>query len=526
MVKDPPPQPPLPSPRARRVILGVMLGGTFLAVLDSSILNISVLPILREFQADMAVLEWILTSYNLTFAMFMIGFGRLGDLAGRRRLYLVGQAVFVVGSVLAGLARGTGELVAFRALQGLGASALAPTALAILVETIPEDKRGAALGVWGAAAGIGEALGPTVGGMVAQTLGWRALFLLNLPIGLLLILVAALVLPVDRRQARWEEFDGLGFVLLSSLLGLVGLALLGPPGRLAPPAATPLILGGILGLLGVLAWYERRCPHPLVDPATLRQPAVWAANAAVFFALLIMAGGMLLTTLYAQLLGSYSALRIGLLLAPCAATSFFLSPLGGTLCDRVGARPLALAGLGLLCASVLLPALWHPASPALLVVLANVVAGAGVGLATPALVRTATEAVERTRVGMASGLYKTMNELGGVFGVVLLGSLLEARIVANALRTIPGHLLSADLSLKTLSSLKDLDAHALQRGLSPAEVAGFHGAIQDAVTHGFGQVFWIAAGIGLVGLVVACLVPPRFAAIHRLKGQDPRSGAV
>ncbi len=499
-----------PSAHGRRVILGVMLCGTFLAVLDSSILNISVLPILREFQADMAVLEWILTSYNLAFAMFLIGLGRLSDLAGRRGLYLVGQAVFVVGSVLAGLARGTGELVAFRALQGLGASALAPTALAILVETFPEDERGAALGVWGAAAGIGGALGPTVGGMIAQTLGWRALFLLNLPIGLILILVAALVLPPDRRPVRWAEFDGLGFVLLSGLLGLVGLLLLGPAGRSGGPVFVGVLVGGVLSLLMFLVWHERRCADPLVDLRTVCLPAVWAANAAIFFALVIMAGGMFLTMFYAQLLGSYSAVRVGLLLAPCAATTFLLSPLGGILCDRVGARPLALAGLGLLFASVLLPALWHPASAALLVVLSNVAAGAGVGLATPALVRTATEAVERSRVGMASGLYKTMNELGGVFGVVLLGSLLEARIVANALRTIPGHLLPTDLSLKTLSSLMDLETHALQRGLSPSEVAGFHRAIQEAVVRGFDQVFWIATSVALIGVVVACLVPGRF----------------
>lgn len=134
--------PSRPSPGTRRIILGVMVAGTILSVLDSSILNISVLPILREFQTDMAALEWVLTSYNLTFAMFLIGLGRLGDLAGRRWLYLVGQAVFVLGSALGGLARGTGELVAFRAIQGLGASALAPSALAILVETFPRKSAG------------------------------------------------------------------------------------------------------------------------------------------------------------------------------------------------------------------------------------------------------------------------------------------------------------------------------------------------------------------------------------------------
>lgn len=123
---------------------------------------------------------------------------------------------------------------------------------------------------------------------------------------------------------------------------------------------------------------------------------------------------------------------------------------------------------------------------------------------------------------MASGLYKTMNEMGGVFGLVLLGSLLEARIVANALRAIPGHLLPADLNLKALSSLKDLEVHALQRGLLPADVSGFHRAIQDAVARGFNQVFWVATGVALVGLVVAWLVPRRFAAVRKPEGQGPR----
>jgi len=283
------------------------------------------------------------------------------------------------------------------------------------------------------------------------------------------------------------------------------------------------LIGRILCLLTIFAWHERRSPHPLVDLAALRLPAVWAANASVFFALLIMAGGMFLTVLYAQLLGSYSSLWVGLLLAPCAATSFLLSPIGGRLCDRVGARPLAVAGLGLLFASVLLPAIWRQASPAALVVLANMAAGAGVGLTTPALVRTATVAVERSRVGMASGLYKTMNELGGVFGVVLLGSLLEVRIVANALRAIPGHMLPADLNLKALSSLKDLEVHALQRGLSPADVSGFHRAVQDAVARGFTQVFWVATGVSLVGLVVACLVSRRPAAVDQPVGPRARN---
>jgi MFS family permease len=152
-----------------------MLTGTMLAILDSSILNILVLPIMEEFQADLQTVEWVLTSYNLAFAVFLIGFGSLGDTVGRRHLYVWGQAVFVLGSGLAAVASEPWQLIAFRAMQGLGAAALAPNALALIVDHFPEGERGSALGIWGAAAGLGGALGPTVGGMVAQTWGWRAL---------------------------------------------------------------------------------------------------------------------------------------------------------------------------------------------------------------------------------------------------------------------------------------------------------------------------------------------------------------
>jgi hypothetical protein len=161
----------------RWAIFTTILSGTMLAILDSRILNIFVVPIMGEFQTNLRTVEWVLTSYNLAFAAFLIGLGSLGDVAGRRRLYVLGQLVFVVGSSLAAVASGPWQLIAFRAMQGLGAAAVAPTALALMLDHFAEGERGAALGIWGAAAGLGGALGPTVGGLVAQTWGWRVQFL-------------------------------------------------------------------------------------------------------------------------------------------------------------------------------------------------------------------------------------------------------------------------------------------------------------------------------------------------------------
>lgn len=494
--------------RTRRwAILATMLLGTTLAILDSSILTISVTPMMEELRADLSTVEWVLTSYNLTFAIFLIGLGSLGDAAGRQRLYVLGQVVFVVGSGLAAVASGPWQLIAFRAVQGLGAAALAPNALALILDHFPEGERGAALGIWGATAGLAGALGSTVGGIVAQGWGWRAVFWINVPLGLLVAGAAYGLLAPDPPWQR-PRFDTQGFFALSAALLAVSLSVMGAPGL-----GDGWAKGGFVGLALLLGtWFvraERRAPVPLVDLGAVLRPSVISANIAVFFALLIMTGGMFLSVLYAQLLADASPAAIGLLLAPCAAASFAIAPAGGRLADKIGPRALAVAGLLALGTSVAIPALWHPASPASLVLWSNLIAGAGLGLATPALIRASTESVPRERAGLGAGVYKTVNELGGVFGVVLVGTLLEARIVANALRQIPSHFLPRELSLKTVTSLKVLESHALQKGLALPDLEGFHEALIEVVQRGFDQVFGLAALLAGVGVVAGLMLPRR-----------------
>lgn len=492
----------------RWVILIIMLLGTTMAILDSSILNITILPLMGEFRSDLRTVEWVLTSYNLSFAVLMIGFGSLGDVAGRRRLYLLGLVVFVVGSGLAATATGPWQLIAYRTIQGVGAAALAPNALALIFDYFPERERGMALGIWGAAAGLGAAMGPTVGAVIAQGWGWRVLFLMNLPIGLLLVPATYWLLAPDpaRREGR---FDMEGFAALAGALLALSISLMGVPGLEGSWFRGGfVVLAILLGVWFMLA--ERRSREPLVDLDAILRLEIVAANLAVFFALLIMAGGMFLSVLYAQLLTDASPAAIGLLLTPCALLTFAVAPVGGWLSDKVGPRVLAVTGLLALAASVAIPTRWHPSQAVSLVFWTNLIAGAGIGIATPALIRVCTEAVGEKRAGLGAGVYKTVNELGGVFGVVLLGSLLEARIVANALRQIPGHFLPQELSLKAVTSLKVLESHALQKGLSLQGLEGFHRALVGAVRQGFDQVFGIAVVLAGIGVLAALVVPRRF----------------
>jgi MFS family permease len=457
-----------------------------------------------EFRLGLGPVQWVLTSYNLVFAALMIGFGSLGDAIGRRRLYLLGQVVFVLGSGLAAVAGGPWQLAAARAVQGAGAAALAPNALALIRDLFPQKRRGIALGIWAAAVALGAALGPPVGGLVTETWGWRAVFLVNLPLGLAAAgLVYWLLAADDRRQPR---FDTHGFVTLGAALLALSAAIMGVPGL---GTAGRVGLGGVaLALAAAFVVIERRAPVPLVDFSALGR-GVMGAYLAVLFTLLTMSGGMFLSVIYAGLLADASPRTIGLLLAPCAGASFAMAPLGGLLTDRLGPRLLAMTGLLALGISVTIPIWWHPSSAHWVVLWSTVIAGTGLGVSTPALIRVSTESVAEGRTGLGAGVYKTVNELGAVFGILFLGALLEARIVESVLVELPGHFLSGDISLKTVTSLKTLEEHALRKGLPVQDLAASHQALLKAVRHGFDQAFGVAALLAVAGLVAALLLPKR-----------------
>jgi EmrB/QacA subfamily drug resistance transporter len=414
----------------------MLLLGTTLAILDSSIFSILIVPIMEQFKTDLNTVEWVITSYNIAFAVFMIGFGSLGDAAGRRRMYIYGKMVFVIGSGLAATTQEPWQLIAFRAIQGVGAAALAPNALALILDYFPKGRRGVALGIWGAAAALGGALGPIAGVLIAETWGWRAVFLVNIPVGLLVVGGAYAFLNADN---RWNQgrFDTSGFLTLSGAVLAVSALLMGTPSVggtwiRSGFGAAALLLGAYFVML------ERHAKEPLVDLEVILRRDVVAANLVVFVALLIMSGGMFLSVLYAQLLTDATPTTVALLLAPCAAMTFVLAPVGGWLGDEIGPRVLAVAGLLALTASVAVPVRWHPATASSVVFWTNLIAGVGIGLSTPALIRVSTESVAQEHAGLAAGVYKTVNELGGVFWSHGFGNIPSRACCCECAATTPG----------------------------------------------------------------------------------------
>ncbi len=371
----------------------------------------------------------LVSAYLVVTAALQPVAGSLGDRLGRRGLVLGGAAAFGVASVAAAAAPNLAVLVVLRCLQAAGGSLALPNAAALVREALPQERRGHAFGVVGAAATVAAAAGPPLGGLLTATAGWRAVFLVNVPLVLAALLAGRRSLPPAVRSGA-GRFDLGGALLL--LLGLGGVSAL----LTLRPGGTPAV-AGIAAV--ALAWalfvpHELRTARPVLDPRLFRLRAVAAASVAVAASNLALY--VLLLAVPVLLSGRYGAAALGLLLVPLPGASSLLSPVGGRLSDRLGRRTPAVLGLGLLSAAlaplVVLGRL--PSVGVLLVVLG--LAGAGLGLAQAAVQTAAVEAVEPARAGMASGAWSTSRYLGSIVGSAVLAALLQGRTPPEAVRAV------------------------------------------------------------------------------------------
>jgi MFS family permease len=391
-------------------VLAVSSLAAFLAFLDVTIVNIAFPAIAAEFPASSAGdLSWIFTAYNVTFAALLVPAGRLADLWGRRRVFLVGLALFGVASAVCAAAPTVGLLVAGRTAQAVAAALLAPSSLALLLPAFPAERRGFAVGTWGAMGGIAAATGPALGGLVVDVLGWRAVFLLNLPV-VVVTLVAAVVVLTESRDRGARLPDPAGVLLLG-----VGVALVAR-------------LSGGLALLAVFAWRSARVATPLVEPALFRVRAFRAAIvgylvfSAAFYALLL-ANVLFLTGVW-----HYAVLTAGLAVTPgplCAATA---SAVGGRLADRFGARAVLVPGALLFATGCAVFAAGMGPDPAYLThfLPATLLTGTGVGAVFSGLGVATVAALPPNRYATGSAIGTCARQIGAVFGISALLSGLAA----------------------------------------------------------------------------------------------------
>ncbi|MEV0371715.1 MFS transporter [Streptomyces sp. NPDC050636] len=406
-------------------------------LLDTTAVNVALAEIGTGLDAGLDQVLWVINAYLLSYAALLVIGGRLADMFGPRRVFLIGLAVFIVASVGCGLAQDPGQAIAARLVQGVGAALLTPQTIVIITRVFPADRRGSAMGVWGGFAGIVAAAGPTFGGLLAATLGWRWIFYINVPVGIIgagLVLLAVPKLESGRKQ----RLDVLGAAVLTAAMLAVVYALLEGEahnwGALWGPVTVPTLFAAGVVALAVFFLVERgrQDRDPLVPFEVLRDRNFSLMALVVGVLPCGLGGMMLLTPLYLQEVQKFSAFQAGLLVAVAPLVSVFIAPYSGKLTDRFGGKYVLIVGLGFFAGGIgLMAALIRDGSgwPVLLPGLFSVGVGMGVAFA-PASVM-AFKNIDPTMAGSASGVFNTTRLCGSLLGSAAIGAVLQTQLAGG-----------------------------------------------------------------------------------------------
>ncbi len=417
----------MPSQRPLRLgwVLGLTSAAYFMVVLDALVVITALPRMQRDLHVGLAALQWTVNSYGIAFAAGIITAAALGDRLGRRRVFIVGLALFTLASAACAVAPNASALIAARAVQGFGGAAVLPLSLTILTGAFPAHRRGTIVGIYGGLAGLAVAVGPLVGGAVTEGLDWHWIFWVNVPIGVAAILLSLRLLPESHGAPARLDLPGVALVSAGVVSSVWGLVRAGQAGWGSAEIITTLALG--VALLVCFFVWESRAPEPMLPLRLLRIRAFAAGNATAF----LMSGSVFsagfLVAQYFQFALGYSPLATGVRLLPWFATPMVVSPVAGALSDRIGRRPLIASGLLLQAAGLGWAALKaSPGASTLQLVLALVVAGIGISMALPTVPTAVLSAVAPAEMGKASGINNMMQRFGAVFAIAIVSSVFAA----------------------------------------------------------------------------------------------------
>ncbi|HEU4946857.1 MAG TPA: DHA2 family efflux MFS transporter permease subunit [Kribbella sp.] len=465
--------------------LWALVLGFFMILVDSTIVSVATPAIIAELSADVGTVVWVTSAYLLAYAVPLLITGRLGDRVGPKRIYLGGLALFTLASVWCGLTGTVGQLIIARVFQGLGAAMMTPQTMAVITRIFPANERGRAMSLWGATAGVATLVGPILGGVLVDSLGWEWIFFVNAPVGVIgFVLAWRLVPDLETHQHR---FDLIGVALSS--IGLFCLVFGIQEGQkydwgtiAGPISVWSLIITGLVVIAIFLVWQSRNPAEPLLPLTLFKDRNFSLANTAITtvgFAITAMAFPLML---YAQTVRGLSPTRAALLLVPMAVISGVLAPFVGRLTDR--ANPRFIAGFGLLCCSVSL--FWlgrvmEPDLPIWQLLLPIALLGVANGFMWAPIGSTATRNLPMHQAGAGAGVYNTTRQVGAVLGSAAIAVLMESRLAAN-LPSMPG---------------------------GAAATEGGFGKLPEAFRQGFSdsmaQSLMLPAAVLLIGLVAALL---------------------
>jgi EmrB/QacA subfamily drug resistance transporter len=502
------------------LILFVLCGAVFMLLLDTTIVNVAQQKIKIALEADLAEIQWILDSYIMAYAVLILSFGRLGDVFGRKKLFVMGMSIFTLASglcaasTLIGQATGispAAALIGARVVQGIGGAMMMPQTLALITVAFPPQKRGAAMGTWGSVVALGAVLGPLVGGALVTRYAWEWVFLINIPIGLIAIAGTLAIVPesIDPLASGRVDWGG----LLFSSTGIFALVYAAIEGNKLG-WTSPIILGSLLAsalLLSAFIWWEKRASDPMMKLQLFAIRNFSVANLLGLATSFGMLGIFFPMTVFLQGALGMTPFEAGVAMLPNGLVLMFVAPMAGRLTDRFGARWILVGGLSLMSLGILLmirqisvaTTQWSLALPLM-------ITGVGMGMTFAPMTAAAMVQVPPRIVGSASGILNTTRNLGQVLGIAVLGSILQSRLGVHAAESL-GALQTLDPSVG--ATVRDLIAtgrvEAIPDALPPSSTALLP-AIFDAVKSAFAlsmhETFAISVVTCLIGAALALLI--------------------
>ncbi len=491
------------------LILISLLLAAFAINLDTTIVNVALPALVRELHASNSQLQWVVDAFNLLFAGSVLVAGSLSDRFGRKRMLLAGLSVFGVASVVGGLTDSASQLIADRAVMGIGAAMVFPATLSLLTNVFTERReRALAIGLWGAITGAAIALGPIVGGWLLELSDWRSVFFAMAPVAAIAGVLVAAYVP-GSRDPHAPRTDGAGFAISTAMIGLLVYTIIEAPSQGWASART---IGGF-GLtaalaVGFVAW-ERRAEHPMLDLSLFRNPRFTAASASVAISFFALSGFIFLVTQYFQFLKGYGPLSTGVRLLPVASCVAISSIVGARLAVRLGTK--LVVGSGLLAMAAFY--VWVTTASATTgygtIAAQMVVLGTGMGLTSAPATEAIMGVVPTAKAGIGSAVNDATRLLGGTLGVAVVGSvyasLYAGRLTSALSAGLPGRV--ADSAHASVGAALTL-ASKLSAAGHPALGLAIHDAASTAFFHGFHSANWVAAGVAGAGAVMAFALLP------------------
>ncbi|HEY5053529.1 MAG TPA: MFS transporter [Solirubrobacterales bacterium] len=482
--------------------LGAMCFALFMIMLDNTVVNVALPSIQRDLGASISSLEWTINGYTLSFAVLIATGGRLGDIFGRRRMFLFGVVIFALSSATAGFAPDATSLVVSRVVQGVGAALMMPATLSIITDAFPAGERGKAMGMWAGVSALALAVGPVLGGFLTEHVSWRAIFYLNIPVAIGAVTAALFAVRESRDETVGREVDYAGVAMLTVGLTALILALVqGNSWGWGSTKIIALLAGAAIGLAAFVA-VELRVKVPMVEFRFFADRNFLGAVVVALIVSFSMLGVFFFLALYMQDILGYSPLQAGIRFLPSTLMIVTVAPIAGRLADRYGPRWLIAAGLALVAASLYSFSGIAVHSSYLDLLPGFMLLGIGIAMTMSPMTSAAMNAVPVEKAGIASGVLSMFRMVGGSLGVAVTGAIFQGLVSSRLDSLLTGSGVSAAQRSDVAHALGGGSAQSALAGMSPAQAKEVTAAGQDAFVYALGHAMSVAAAVAVVGAVV------------------------